>query len=645
MDDNDLRNTAPDSGSTGVKTETIEVPFKPDEEPPYIFISYAHADRDRIFPIIKRIYEKGWRVWYDEGLPVGKDYFEQLERHIKNSASVLLFITTKSIKRTFVTRSEVQYAIHDANKRIILCYLDDIKQLPEGMNLALADRSFHPRIKDAEIERTLENIEGLKCFKPRTAVPYTIDTVTGTDVIGTAEEGDEYDFEKCEGGIRLTNYKGNNKDVTIPEQYKGQPVVELYHTFYRNSIIEVVHVPPTVKYIREDAFYGCMALRDVYIPASVLEIDDSSFWGDYYYGEAVITPVKIHCAENSAAYNYARSFYHQYVVEHRFKDNEFKVFTETLDIIIDPALDVAESIRPVDTTKYAFCSYADDKKSEAERIIKQLTEKNCSVVDFSTLGEADRNKSFRNAQCLVAFISREYISKDKIDYLYRAIEGKKEYIIYALDNTDLPSDINISKSSEQQLRFDKNEETELSKLVEWLDKNNCRSKSADIPDYEYTRDKNGNIILTKYTGSSSDVVIPREYAGYPIVSLKKTFSELKFLSSVTIPDSVTSIGDHAFQNCCSLKSVTLPESVTRIGDWAFFNCSSLKSVTIPESVTRISDWAFKFCENLIVYCPEGSTAWKYCEENSIPHKPLKASTETVTKQHTTEQSATPATVV
>ena len=59
------------------------------------------------------------------------------------------------------------------------------------------------------------------------------------------------------------------------------------------------------------------------------------------------------------------------------------------------------------------------------------------------------------------------------------------------------------------------------------------------------------------------------------------------LASVTIPDSVTEIGERAFAGCSSLASVTIPDSVTRIKRQAFVGCGSLASVTNPESVTQI----------------------------------------------------------
>ena len=79
---------------------------------------------------------------------------------------------------------------------------------------------------------------------------------------------------------------------------------------------------------------------------------------------------------------------------------------------------------------------------------------------------------------------------------------------------------------------------------------------------------------------------------------KGAFYNCTALTSVTIPNSVTSIGSWAFYHCNSLTSVTIPDSVTSIGSSSFEDCYRLTSITIPDSVTSIGSWAFYGCDSL-----------------------------------------------
>ena len=71
-----------------------------------------------------------------------------------------------------------------------------------------------------------------------------------------------------------------------------------------------------------------------------------------------------------------------------------------------------------------------------------------------------------------------------------------------------------------------------------------------------------------------------------------------YITSVTIGNEVTTIGNWAFSYCYELKSITIPNSVTSIGNYAFYYCSGLTEITIPEGVTSISSRAFSYCSGL-----------------------------------------------
>ena len=107
----------------------------------------------------------------------------------------------------------------------------------------------------------------------------------------------------------------------------------------------------------------------------------------------------------------------------------------------------------------------------------------------------------------------------------------------------------------------------------------------------YTSDRRK---LISYLSKGENFIIPDSVTSIGDGAFEDCWS----LQSVTIPDSVTSIGDLAFYDCRSLHSVTIPDSVTSIGESAFEGCSSLQSVTIPDSVTSIGDSAFEFCDSL-----------------------------------------------
>ena len=119
------------------------------------------------------------------------------------------------------------------------------------------------------------------------------------------------------------------------------------------------------------------------------------------------------------------------------------------------------------------------------------------------------------------------------------------------------------------------------------------SQSADQGDGLSWREAEGGVEVTGYAGDATDLAIPSELGGRPVVRVGGgAFRGCTALRSVSLPPTVESVGDGAFSGCSSLASLTLPEGLRRLGSNAFTGCP-LESVTVPASLesTGAHRWA------------------------------------------------------
>ena len=103
-----------------------------------------------------------------------------------------------------------------------------------------------------------------------------------------------------------------------------------------------------------------------------------------------------------------------------------------------------------------------------------------------------------------------------------------------------------------------------------------------------------------YTG---DLVIPDSvvYGGntYAVAAIStRAFSASTGLTSIVMPNTITTIGEYAFIACTGLKSVTLSNSLKTIQRGAFYNCNQMTDINLPASLTTIDESAFFFCDSL-----------------------------------------------
>ena len=136
-----------------------------------------------------------------------------------------------------------------------------------------------------------------------------------------------------------------------------------------------------------------------------------------------------------------------------------------------------------------------------------------------------------------------------------------------------------------------------------------------------TNADNVSLTIIGYAGPPWAVVIPTNINGLTVISIgdrafyysdvinvtisdtvtnigENAFEFCECMTNVTIGTNVASIGEGAFATCTSLTDIVIPSGVTNLGDYAFYECDSFTNVTIPASVTSLGDGAFSVCTNL-----------------------------------------------
>lgn len=103
-------------------------------------------------------------------------------------------------------------------------------------------------------------------------------------------------------------------------------------------------------------------------------------------------------------------------------------------------------------------------------------------------------------------------------------------------------------------------------------------------------------------GKTNNLPIINLLLAHPKIEIKDfSFYNCNELTEISIPSSISFIGDKSFYNCSSLKKIMLPSSITKIGNYAFYNCYSLINIFIPSSVISIGSCAFEKCPDILLH--------------------------------------------
>ena len=135
-----------------IKTQRIR-PYEGTD--PYLFISYAHRDYDRIEPILRELAARGYRFWYDEGIDPGTEWPESIARHLENSSACLSFITPHSAASNNCRR-EIHFAL-SRNIPLLTVYLEETK-ISSGLEMQLSSNQSVMAYRYPDLGSLMERI-------------------------------------------------------------------------------------------------------------------------------------------------------------------------------------------------------------------------------------------------------------------------------------------------------------------------------------------------------------------------------------------------------------------------------------------------------------------------------------------------------
>ena len=260
---------------------------------PYVFISYARLDSERVMAEIKRFNEAGFHVWYDEGIAPGNEWSDAIAEALSKCSVFVVFLTPTSAPRENVL-NEIDFALNE-QKPFLAIYLDETPLTP-GLKLRISRKQAILKYNMSEEEYEYKYIEAFTGFglkrnetaSPASAVQSSAAEASPVNHEEVYEDSPEDAKKRASGDLvrvdgfdiehgLLRGYYGTEKNITVPRAAKiiGTGSFDRCRMF-----IESVDLNQAGKIIAGPSFGGfrnCPNLKTVRIPETVDEVRPEMF--------------------------------------------------------------------------------------------------------------------------------------------------------------------------------------------------------------------------------------------------------------------------------------------------------------------------------------------------------------------------------
>ena len=245
---------------------------------PYIFVSYAHLDKDKVFEEIKRFNEAGFHVWYDEGISPGNEWTDEIADALEKCSLFVVMITPTSAPRQNVI-NEINFAL-DENKPFLAIHLEETKlkgglKLRIGAMQAILKYNMSPEEYAYKYTEAFKRL-GLKNDKAASSQENAAQSTAPTAMAGEAGKPSAKKRKSNDFVVRagmLKKYTGTDKDLVLPSS-----VSMLNASSFKNcnDFIESVDLN-NVRTMMRGTFSDCPNLHTVKASKSLTPINPNVF--------------------------------------------------------------------------------------------------------------------------------------------------------------------------------------------------------------------------------------------------------------------------------------------------------------------------------------------------------------------------------